>query len=225
MKSGIVSLAGICGVLFAIVFFGQLFTMIGSSPSYSWTANWISDLGGTVGADSELPLFKRPVAETPTTISIYSAGAILSGILMLIFGFGLWKSILNPVGRIGAIAFMIASIAMISDGIFLAPSGLPHMIETIFLYLFAPIALFYIAAATIQSNQKSLGYLVTILGVMSMLQLMSLMWILELEFSMHFAAPIYFRNTVQMISMLAIAIFSIIFGVKIYNKAPNPIIS
>lgn len=163
MKSGLISIAGICGVLFAIIFLGQLLVMVALSPGFSWTANWISDLGGTVGADSEVPLIAGPVADTPTTASIYAVGVMVSGIVMLIFAFGLWKSILTPVGRIGALAFMIASIAQICDGIFLEPTGLPHMIETMFLYLFAPMALFYIAAATIQSNQKSLGYLVTIL--------------------------------------------------------------
>jgi len=224
MKSGFTAVAGICGVLFFIIFFGQLLLMVALSPGFSWTANWISDLGGTVGADSPIPLFKRPVADTPMTASIYVAGGIISGIVMLIFAFGLWKSMLTPASRIGSLAFIIASIAQICDGIFPEPTGLPHMLETLFLYLFAPMAIFYIAAATIQSNQKSLGYLVTILGVLSLLQLTALMWILEVEFSTYFSAAIYFRATVQAISMLAIGLFTIIFGVKMYKKAPNPII-
>lgn len=224
MKSDFTAIAGICGVLFFIIFFGQLLLMAAFSPGFSWTANWISDLGGTVAADSEIPLFKRPVADTPMTASVYVVGGIISGIVMLVFALGLWKSILTPVGRIGSLAFIIASIAQICDGVFPEPTGLSHMLETTFLYLLAPMAIFYIAAAMIQSSQKSIGYLVTILGVISLLQLTSLMWILEVEFSTYFSAAIYFRATVQMISMLAIGIFSIIFGVKMYNKAPNPII-
>ena len=91
MKGGFNAIAGICGVIWPIIYLVFLLTAVSVSPSFSWADNWLSDLGGTVGEG-------RPIADTPTTAAIYGAGDVISGIIALVFAFGIWKSLSSPVG-------------------------------------------------------------------------------------------------------------------------------
>jgi hypothetical membrane protein len=46
MKKGFPFYAGICGILTPIVALSAIFLSVSYSPNFSWTKNWISDLGG-----------------------------------------------------------------------------------------------------------------------------------------------------------------------------------
>ncbi|MFC1506361.1 DUF998 domain-containing protein [Thermoproteota archaeon] len=216
MKNGFLSFAGICGILGPIVWIITAALAVSNSPSFSISSNWFSDLAGTMGADN--PLWARSVADTPTTAMIFNSGIILVGIIGIIFGVGLWKSILTPSGRIGAFAFIISAIGTIGVGVYPEPAGLPHSLAGIMSFGFAAIGMFYIGASAMETNQKTLGYIITILGLITLTALSTYMVILEFHFQT------YFRATSQLIALSAAWIFSIIFGVKIF-KGPNPILS
>lgn len=207
MKQSFTFFAGICGILTPIVALSSIFLSASYSPNFSWTENWISDLGGLYVS---LPIFPfRPDVSTPTTIAILTNGMMLAGILAFIFAVGLWKSIKIPSGRVGSLMLMMSAIGIFGAGLFPEPTGMPHVIATFLLFISGSIGLLYLSAAVMDSSQKSLGFLVLLLGIIALL---------------FGGILIVFRAISELIASFASSIFTIIFGVKMIKQSPKLIL-
>ena len=207
MKKGFPFFAGICGILTPIVALSSIFLSISYSPNFSWIENWISDLGGRLIIDPMFPY--RPDVSTPTTIAILSYGLMFAGILEFIFAVGLWKSIRILSGRVGSFMIIISAIGLFSGGFFPEPTGIPHVIATFLLYVFGSIGVLYFGAASMDSGQKSLGFLLLLLGIIALI---------------FGGVLIGYRAIPELITSIALTVFSIIFGVKMIRQSPKPIL-
>jgi len=207
MKQGFPFFAGICGIFTPIIALSSIFLSVLYSPNFSWTENWISDLGGT---HISLPIFPfRPDVSTPTTIAILTNGMMLAGILAFIFAIGLWKSIKILSGRVGSLMLMVSAIGIFGTGLFPEPTGMPHITATFLLFMAGSIGLLYISATLMDSGQKSLGFLVLLLGIVALL---------------FGGILIVFRAIPELIASIASSIFTIIFGVKMIKRSPKLIL-
>jgi hypothetical membrane protein len=207
MKQGFPFFAGICGILTPIIALSSIFLSASYSPNFSWTKNWISDLGGIYVF---LPIFPfRPEVSTPTTIAILTNGMMLAGILAFIFAVGLWKSIKILSGRVGSLMLMVSAIGIFGTGLFPEPTGMPHVMATFLFFIFGSIGLLYLSAALMDSGQKSLGFLVLLLGIIALL---------------FGGVLIVFRAIPELIASIASSIFTIIFGLKMIKKPPKLIL-
>jgi hypothetical membrane protein len=97
--------AGICGLLaFVTVNLGWILGGLAQSAAFSMADDDISDLG----------------ALTASSAWLYNQiGANLTGVLIVVLGFGLWRA-LSPdlLGRIGSLAVIVAGAGSFLDGIF-----------------------------------------------------------------------------------------------------------
>jgi hypothetical membrane protein len=234
MKSGIISLGGICGVVFPIILFGTVFLSVSYAPNFDWNSNWLSDMGGqipnapdplmfTVPGIIDMPLFDRPYVSNEATVSIFNTGLALSGIILLIFAIGLRKSLMTPAGRLSALVLILGAIAYIITGIFPENLGIFHSAPAMLLFLFPPTAMCCIGVSMLETD-KGLAYLTFILGIIGYVGITVLSTGLEIQISMLLGSPTYLRATPEMINMLAVSIFTIIYGVKLF-KGQNPILS
>ncbi|WP_455369064.1 DUF998 domain-containing protein [[Eubacterium] cellulosolvens] len=208
MKRDFISIAGLCGIFIPIIAFTSISLAVSQSPNFSWTENWLSDLAGIYTAPPTFP--DRPDVSTPTTAIIFNSGLITCGTLGFIFSIGLWKSIQIHSGRVGSLIMILASIALFNIGLFPEPTGIPHVIASLTYFILGPIAILYISAATLDSNQKTLGYFTMILGITGV--------IFGGVFILFGAIP-------ELITSMSISIFTIIFGFKMHRQAPKKIIS
>ena len=234
MKSGILSLAGICGVLYPIILIGGSLLAVSMAPTFDWNSNWLSDLGGQIpnspdpwifnipGVISH-PLYDRPYVTTDATVAVFNTVLMLAGLVLLIFSIGLRKSLLTSGGRLSALLLIIASICIILVGIFPETAGFFHSVPAVIGFVFIATGMCCIGVLLLESN-KSLGYLTFILGLIAYYGLTFLMIPLEFQVSLMLGAPTYFRATPEMVQFIAVGIFTIIFGLKMF-KGQTPILS
>jgi hypothetical membrane protein len=207
LKRNFISISGLCGILTPIIAFISISFAISQSLNFDWTVNWLSDLAGVYTASPTFP--ERPKVSTPTTAIIFNSGLLICGILGFIFAIGLWKSIRINSGRAGSLIMIFASISLFNIGLFPEPTGIPHVIASLTYFILAPIAIIYISAATLDSDQKPLGYFTMILGIIGV--------IFGGVFILFGAIP-------ELIAIISISIFTIVFGVKMYRQGPKQII-
>ena len=77
VKKKMMMVAWVCGILASIVVLSSVLIAISRSPSFSWTANMLSDLGDSSKA-----------ASGNGAASIFNSGLIVGGILMMVFAAG-----------------------------------------------------------------------------------------------------------------------------------------
>ena len=104
-------IAGISGILAPIVAFVGIVFSILSYPNFSFTGNWLSDLG--IGSTS----------------AVFNSGLILAGILGFVFCLGFRKT-LPPLGKLGSVVLLIGTLALIGVGLFPESSGIYHTITS-----------------------------------------------------------------------------------------------
>lgn len=207
-------ISGLCGVLVPIIGLTTIFLAISFSPSFSWTENWLSDLGGTLVLPPNFPerlQAPRAPASTATTEIIFNSGIAITGVLAFVFTLGLRKSILSPSGRLGALVAIFVSCSLFGVGVFPEPTGIPHLVSSLAFFMSAPICVFYLGAAVMDSTKEPWGYILFILGVISLISGVTLTVGIS-------------RAISEFIISLAVSILSIIFGIKLFRHAPNPII-
>lgn len=234
MKSGIISLAGICGVLFPIILFGTFFSAISVSPSFDWNYNYLSDLGGTptpfpswrifIYGVIDMPVLERPIASNPMTVKIFNTGIILSSIFLLIFAVGLRRSLSTTSGRLSALILIIGAIGGIFAGIFPFHMLIFHMIASAFMFLFPPTAMCCIGVVMTDFD-RDLGYFTFLLGIIGYWGLTALMGGFDIAISLLLGTPFYHRAIPEIVAAIVLSIFTIIYGVKMFKSAPNPILS
>jgi len=119
-------IAGVCGVLSAIFLLIWLPEMITYAPGFSYTQNWISDLGG-MGSST----IARPDVTTPLTELLLTVMLAIVGMLNTVLAIGLLHNASTTLYRYAAISLLVASLSTILMGVFpeTAFDEVPHLVS------------------------------------------------------------------------------------------------
>ncbi len=190
--------AGLCGILGPIIGFASIGLAVYCASWFSWTENWLSDLGGTPG--------ERPIWSARGTASvIFNVGLLLAGILGIIFATAVRKIRMldTPLGRIGTLLFLLDMFALCAIGIFPESTGTPHSVVSFIFFLLIPLSLLPIGSTIRKTSEKNLGLYVTLLGAMS----------LCLSPLLYISRPWGGNAIAEMFPCILTSMFSIVFGI------------
>ena len=143
-------IAGICGIASQIIALTMILVITNNSPWFSWTEYNISVLG----VEGSMKM-------------LFNSGLILTGLLSLIFAFGLRKNLLSSrPGQYGVISLIVGSLGIAATGIFPRSIDLPHDVASVFFFLFVILAFLLIGTASIKASRLKWGLLSVISGVL-----------------------------------------------------------
>ena len=190
-------ISGFCGILAPVIALGCIGLAILISPWFSWTENYLSDLGGFPG---DTPVWAAHGAASV----LFNLGLVIAGILGILFGLGLRKDPLlkTRLGSIGTIFYLLDAGALIGIGVFPETTGAPHTLFSFVFFILAGFSLCFIGIAQLRSSKKVFGYFTIILFIFGL-----------------FAVPLLFMprplgaNAVaEIIPVISISLFSVVFG-------------
>jgi hypothetical membrane protein len=125
-------IAGICGFLAPLTAFALIFSAIASYSQFSWLGNALSDLGVVTGI----------------TAVLFNSGLLISGALCIVFATGLFAFLKERViGKIGAVIFLLGSVALFAIGVFPENIRPVHYIVSVMFFVLLPIAMLVITGA------------------------------------------------------------------------------
>jgi len=140
------------GVLTPVFAFVLISLSILTYPQFSWTNNALSDLGVVPGV----------------TATLFNFGLYASGLSSLTFAIGLYKYLnKNILGKIGAIVFFAAGLAL--EGIGWAPENIRpfHYIFSVAFFTLVPMALLIIAGYLFITREKRLAEFTLLIAVLA----------------------------------------------------------
>jgi hypothetical membrane protein len=196
--------AGICGILAPLIGLLCIYLAIIFSPWFSWTENYLSDLGGSPG--------DRPIYAAHGLPSIlFNFGLIVAGALGICLGIGIRKSrILNtPLGSLGTMIYMVNACALVGIGVFPESTGEPHTFFSLAFFVLIGFSLLFMGIALIRSSERELGWLT-----------MALLFLGLASVPLFLAPkPLGSNAVAELIPIISIAIFSTVFGKKLMDLA------
>ncbi|UCG70055.1 MAG: DUF998 domain-containing protein [Thermoplasmata archaeon] len=195
--------AGFCGVIAPIIAFSCIGLAVLLSPWFSWTENWLSDLGGSPG--------DRPVwAAHGISSMIFNFGLVVAGILGVFFTLGLRNSgiLRNPSGNFGTFSLFITTMALIGIGVFPETTGSPHGVFSMVFFIGIGVSLLFLVVALFKSNEKKLGWLVFIFLVFGLTSIPLFVT----------PKPIGSNAIAEMIPIVSASAFSIVFGYNMFKR-------
>lgn len=180
---------GVFAPVFAFVFIAL---SIASYPQFNWTNNALSDLGVVSGITSTL----------------FNFGLYVGGLMSLQFAVGLYKFLnRNALGKIGAVVFAGASLAL--EGIGWAPENIRpfHYAFSVGFFSLLPIALLVIAVYFLTTSLRRLAAFTLLTGILA-----AAPWILYflIQYVPGVAVP-------ELLSALAASTWAVIVGRKTYQ--------
>ena len=127
-------LALFCGILSPLVTLIPIILALADSPWFSWTENWLSDIGGEPG--------DRPIWSARGSSSIlFNLGLVFGGLLSMMFWTAL-KEEMKPLGPEGERAlelFLMEGILLTLVGALPFSTGIPHMAVALVFFLLVPV--------------------------------------------------------------------------------------
>jgi len=185
------------GLLAPVLAFTCILSAIESYSRFSWTNNALSDLGVVKGVTG--PLF--------------NFGLCASGFLGFIFAvFGLFPYLGKSfVGKVGTLAFAVATVALIAIGVFNESFSGTHYALSVAFFVLVPVSLFIITCAFVLAHQTPTAILTVGIGVVA-----ALSWILLFAFN-------YVPNVAipETISGLAVSAWTITLGYRMLKQAKD----
>ena len=135
-------ISGTFGILAPIVAFVLISLAIVYSPQFSWSQNALSDLGVQEGI-------------TPV---LFNYGLITVGIFALVFASGLFIFLKDrTLGRVGALMFVLASLALTAIGVFPENMKPMHFQASVAFFVLYPLATLVIATAFLLTKDVKMG--------------------------------------------------------------------
>ena len=184
---------GSCGIVTPIVAFTCTSLAISLSPQFSWTDNALSDLGIVEGVTSTL----------------FNTGLILGGILAAMFGLGLFTILAqNTLGKLSAIFFILAAVALTAIGIFPENARPMHFYASVAFFVLFPVAMFLVGGSFILLRKTRKGVLTTLAAAFAVA-----VWFVQ--FSIHFVPGVAIPET---LSSLSASAWSILLGSEMLNE-------
>ena len=141
------------GILAPVLTLGAILAATLLSPSFSWTANALSNLGGRDAA-----------VATPTTRLLFNNGLILGGLVGLGFGPALLAARRNAVELAGIGLFGLTVVAMALIGVFPQHRD-PHFAVAVSFYVLLSLALWTYGAGAVLAGVRRRGLLTVGAGV------------------------------------------------------------
>ena len=135
-------ISGVCGVLTPIIAFTFILSAIVSYSQFSWLDNALSDLGIVLGA----------------TAILFNVGLIVSGVLTLIFGLGLFVLLHNKVlGFVGTLLLAVDALTLALIGIFPESAKPMHYFASVAFFALFPISMLAICAEFLSFSRTRMG--------------------------------------------------------------------
>jgi hypothetical membrane protein len=153
VKKKMMMVAWVCGILASVVVLSSVLTAVSQSPSFSWTANNLSDLGDASNA-----------ASGNGAASIFNYGLIIGGILMIVFAAGLFVAGGGALQRAGVTLLFIGAIALACIGKFTESDGDIHMYVAGAFFGLSALSFFLIGAGLVVAGSKKFGLLTVLAG-------------------------------------------------------------
>ncbi|MDY6930863.1 MAG: DUF998 domain-containing protein [Halobacteriota archaeon] len=206
MGSEIKNFKVLCGIIGPIVTFTCIAVAIYLSPWFSWTENWLSDLGGSPG---ERPIWSANGAPS----IIFNLGPISGGIFGILFIDVLRMSRLrkSEIGRVALHLLMIDMAFLVLIGVFPETTGRAHLVVSTTFFLLVPLSLIPIGVALIRESSRRLGGFSALLGFISL----SSFPLLDVP------RPWGGNAFVEMFPSVSISLFSIVFGILMFRRDPS----
>lgn len=196
----LLKVAGLCGVLVPVVAFTFIGFAIYYSPWFTWTGNWLSELAGTAG--------ERPIWAARGIASVlFNVGIIIAGIMGLICAIAVRKiRILNThLGRLGTLLLFIDMLALCAIGIFPITTDYLHEAVSFVFFILVPLSLIPIGTVSRRTSEKTFGWFMTLLGVISLC-----------SFPLLFIPQPWGGNAIiEMIPSVSISACAIVFGISL----------
>lgn len=190
----LVKIAGVFGVLIPLVAFAFIFSSILSYPQFSWTDNALSDLGIVEGV----------------TCLLFNNGLIITGAWSLVFAAGLLVGFgKNGLGKVGALVFAFACIALISIGVFPENIKPTHYQVSVAFFVLLPISFFIISGAFAVEHKLKIALYTLATGLIA-----ALPWVLyfTVQYVPNVAIP-------EFISGFFGAIWALVLGIYLIKQA------
>ena len=139
----------LCGILSPVTTIIFISLAIAGSPWFSWTENWLSDIGGEPG-DSSI----WSARGTPSLL--FNLGLVIGGVLGMVFWTGLKESL--PVSKTGGemgMKLLLADMVLFTlVGIFPFSIGLLHMLVAFVFFLLLPFVFLFLGLALYQREES-----------------------------------------------------------------------
>ena len=192
----LLKISGFYGILIPVTAFTFIFLAITFYPQFNWANNALSDLGVVAGLTSGL----------------FNSGLIISGVWALIFAIGLLiKFDKNFTGRVSALVFALACLALISIGVFPENFKPTHYLVSVAFFVLLPISLFIVTGAFVLAHKTKMA-LFTLLTALAA----ATPWILY--FSIHYVSGVAIP---EFASGLAGSIWTVVLGYQMIKEATN----
>ena len=184
-----------CGFVLPITAFSCIAIAILSYSDFNWTTNALSDLGVVPGITS----------------MVFNGGVFTAGLLGLLFAvLGLFNYFRDTtVGKAGALAFAVSTVALMAIGIFNENFRPTHYIVSVTFFATLPLALWVITAALYLRHQVKLAVFTLLASFIA-----AAPWILY--FTIHYVPNVAIPET---ISGLTGSIWIIVLSYKMLKTA------
>ncbi|MGQ9565715.1 MAG: DUF998 domain-containing protein [Candidatus Bathyarchaeales archaeon] len=190
-KKSFNKMAGVFGVASPVLAFVLIGLAISRAAWFTWTGNALSDLG--VHEESAW---------------LFNSGLFLSGILTVIFAFGVIRFYgTKAAGRSGAFFLLLAGVFLAAIGVFpeTAPNNI-HYIVSVAFFSALPLSLFLQSLTLITSTAgRSLGTFTLVMAIIALLP-----WVIWTAFKPYSGVAIP-----ELVSAIAAALWSITMGIKL----------
>jgi hypothetical membrane protein len=189
-------ICGVDGIATPVIAFTFIFLAVLTYPQFSWTSNALSDLGVVPGI----------------TATLFNFGLGVSGLLSLIFAYGLFKFFnKNAMGKVGVIIFGAASFSL--EGIGWAPENVHafnfpwHYFFSVAFFTLVPISLLVIVTYFLLVHEKQFAGFTLLIAITA-----AAPWVLyfNVQYVPGVAIP-------ELISALAASAWAVTIGWKMYQ--------
>ncbi len=142
---------------------------------------------------------------------IFNLGLVVAGILGACFAVGIKSNrVLDSLwGYLGSTLYFLCAWALIGIGIFPETTGRPHTIVSITFFILVGLSLIVLGIAQFKSDKRNMGWLTMALFILSLLAIPLLMM----------EKPTGSNAIAEMIPIICISVFSIVYGIKIFRTA------
>jgi hypothetical membrane protein len=192
--------SGICGVLTPIVAFTCILLAIANCPPsspFSWTNNALSDLGVIEGI----------------TKMVFNSGLIITGILSLMFTFGLYTLLKEKVtARIGISIFVLTALSLTAIGVFPENAKPMHFYASVAFFMLYPVSMFFLVTAFLQMAKVKMA-----LFTFLMANAATAAW--TIQATARFGSGVAIPET---IAALSASTWSTVMGFKMLRHASRP---
>ena len=187
-------MSGTCGIITPILAFISISLAIGSFPQFNWMNNALSDLGIVPGVTSV----------------VFNCGLMASGVMGFIFATGLFMLLKKSVvGSTATVVFALATIALISVGVFPESVRPVHYLVSVAFFVLLPISLIVVTGAFWLAGQVRMAIFTLTTAFAT-----AIPWILH--FSIHYVAGVAIP---EIISALAVSIWVLVASSKMLSAA------